>query len=379
VAGIYVKNLATGAVRSLIPPAQERDAVYPRWSPDGRSLAYALRTGGVWVVPRGGGEPRQVGSSVLTPSLDTWPPVWSRDGRRIYFTQTVSAGPPYWRGIPTRYVALFSVGSDGSDQRRLKPDLVPVAWSPEGDALVVHAVDRPDRVLFARPDGKCLTFVAAGTFVGWLAGGNPPPPAFECVDLTVRVSVPALTGRSGTTYAIVVANEGTQAADATLRQSFPAHVTPVAYDSRCTFSAPVLTCPLGVLQPESERTLSLTVRAASGALASTLRVETSSRDSNPLSNETTAFTRVHRCWIVGTEARDVLRGTARGESICGLGGNDVLVGGGGRDTFDAGYGDDFVDARDGAHDTIGCGRGNDRVRADRIDTIARNCERISRA
>ena len=53
----------------------------------------------------------------------------------------------------------------------------------------------------------------------------------------------------------------------------------------------------------------------------------------------------------------------------GGGGNDALIGGPGNDT---------IKARDGHADRINCGRGNDRVKADRKDKVAKNCEHVSR-
>ena len=41
-------------------------------------------------------------------------------------------------------------------------------------------------------------------------------------------------------------------------------------------------------------------------------------------------------------------------------------------------GDDTIFARDRARDQIDCGRGRDRVVADRNDSVSRNCERVSR-
>jgi Ca2+-binding RTX toxin-like protein len=56
----------------------------------------------------------------------------------------------------------------------------------------------------------------------------------------------------------------------------------------------------------------------------------------------------------------------------------VLVGGKGHDTLNGGRGNDRIFARDGVRDHINCGSGNDSVRADRADVVARNCEHVSR-
>jgi hypothetical protein len=99
---------------------------------------------------------------------------------------------------------------------------------------------------------------------------------------------------------------------------------------------------------------------------------------------------------IGTARADTLRGTALGDLLRGLGGNDRLYGGAGNDRLYGGAGNDRLDggtgrdlleggsgndtfvARDRARDTIRCGLGRDTVTADRIDRVARDCERVTR-
>ena len=78
--------------------------------------------------------------------------------------------------------------------------------------------------------------------------------------------------------------------------------------------------------------------------------------------------------VSGDRGADTLSGGAGGDVILGGGGNDRLVGGSGRDLLLGGNSDDSIRARDGAVDTISCGPGRDRVIADRIDHVRRDCE-----
>lgn len=68
----------------------------PRWSPDGKSVAFISTRGGssqIWIAPAEGGEPRQL----TTISTGADQPVWSPDGRSIAF---VSAVFPEFSGRP---------------------------------------------------------------------------------------------------------------------------------------------------------------------------------------------------------------------------------------------------------------------------------------
>ena len=112
-----------------------------------------------------------------------------------------------------------------------------------------------------------------------------------------------------------------------------------------------------------------------------------------------------RCTIVGSAARDVLRGTRGHDVICGGGGNDTIYGGEGHDLIRGGYGNDRLHgqggreyvvggpgadvlrggglddelfggrgadvlfARDGVLDFVHGGPGRDRARADRVDGL----------
>ncbi|MDQ4030101.1 MAG: hypothetical protein M3168_03570, partial [Actinomycetota bacterium] len=83
--------------------------------------------------------------------------------------------------------------------------------------------------------------------------------------------------------------------------------------------------------------------------------------------------------IRGNARANRLTGTNRADTIHGLAGNDRINPRRGRDSVFAGAGNDIVNAVDGAKDTIDCGAGRrDRVTADRIDTVKKNCERITR-
>jgi hypothetical protein len=96
--------------------------------------------------------------------------------------------------------------------------------------------------------------------------------------------------------------------------------------------------------------------------------------------------------LLGTSASDDLIGTGEADELDGLGGRDsvrgrpgddcvnggkgadALRGGSGRDRITGGGGDDRLRAKDGDGDTLRCGRGRDRVKADAQDRVGRSCE-----
>jgi Ca2+-binding RTX toxin-like protein len=80
--------------------------------------------------------------------------------------------------------------------------------------------------------------------------------------------------------------------------------------------------------------------------------------------------------LAGGNGNDRLVGGRDGDRLFGEGGKDRLVGGGGSNTLDGGAGNDSIEARNGVVDTILCGTGRDRVRADRIDKLS-GCESVT--
>lgn len=90
---IYRINLETGR-RRLVHPG---DAVQPSWSPNGLRIAYweTSRSGQrtIWTIPAEGGEAVRVTGGT---SVD-WNPVWSFDGRHLYFASDRSGVTNLWR------------------------------------------------------------------------------------------------------------------------------------------------------------------------------------------------------------------------------------------------------------------------------------------
>lgn len=80
----------------------------------------------------------------------------------------------------------------------------------------------------------------------------------------------------------------------------------------------------------------------------------------------------------GGGGADRLVGKAGGDALTGGDGGDRLVPGKGRDSAEGGGGADRISARDRTPDEILCGAAFDRVKGDRRDDIAADCDKVAR-
>ena len=142
-------RLAVGRTRVL---TRKNPGIWPRWSPNGQSVAGVREVGGssqVFVVRLGDGQARQLRTSVSMKF-----PSWSPDGRRI-----VAQGP---RGLwvinvatgAAREILSFDTDNDSASEP---------AWSPDGRWIAFtrgprdSTDDPPDSELWrVRPDGSGL-------------------------------------------------------------------------------------------------------------------------------------------------------------------------------------------------------------------------------
>ena len=91
---LWIADVRTGETRRL--PAA--DAALPSWSPHGQRIAFFQRLGQVaqghvWTVPVAGGEP----AAVTSGATRNWSPVWSPDGRYLYFVSDRGGSMNLWR------------------------------------------------------------------------------------------------------------------------------------------------------------------------------------------------------------------------------------------------------------------------------------------
>jgi len=125
--GIRVARVDTGETRVLV----EEDGVEPSWGPGGDRIAYVSRLGDrtqmdIVTIPADGGEITQLTTDPAT----EWGPVWSSDGRFLYFASDRSGSMNLWRiavdertgqarsepqplTTPATYLAHPSLSTDG--------------------------------------------------------------------------------------------------------------------------------------------------------------------------------------------------------------------------------------------------------------------------
>ena len=88
-------NVETGAKREIL----KADATFPSWSPNGTRIAYwfypeALARRDIATIPANGGEPVVVTKDFAT---SNWNPVWSPDGKFLYFVSDKGGVVNFWR------------------------------------------------------------------------------------------------------------------------------------------------------------------------------------------------------------------------------------------------------------------------------------------
>jgi Tol biopolymer transport system component len=183
-ASVWILEIESGKRRKL----SELDGTQPSWSPHDRRIAFwgidrATQNRDIWTVPVGGGEAVRVTDD---PAIDATP-VWSHDGRFLYFSSSRGGTTNLWRvpidettgrtlgapepvTVPTQNAVHPSLSQDG---RRIA--YIASSWASDvyaaGFDLARAVVDGEFRWILggphhwaslqASPDGQRLAFIRA--------------------------------------------------------------------------------------------------------------------------------------------------------------------------------------------------------------------------
>lgn len=360
---LHVVDPAVGPPGVVISSTGDADAAWdphgsdPAWSPSGTRIAFG-HSAGVEVATLDGLTRRVT-------KTDAYRVVWSPDESKLAFVheQWVSVG----RSI-CACANVYVVDVDGGHERIVTgregvPDIswFEPLWWPDSARL---SVGGEWGIVNVNADGTCLrTFPSrSGTSISgpllWEPGGATLPPLPRCVTLEATAGFRRDTAPVGAPPQVdlTIQNRGNDVADALMLVVTPSSGT-VDSDTLGCDGGRALRCTLGSLPGLSSKRVEIDVsRAKPGTF--TLALTISAKEQKPLRVEPTV--ELLPCARAGTDAPNVIEGSARRDTICGFDGDDRIDGLGGNDWLHAGLAHDLVHGGDG-NDVIIGDVGHDRL------------------
>ena len=161
--GTLWRSRVDGSERIQLTPPME--VMVPRWSPDGRQIAFMAWQQNVtksFLIPSGGGTPREIVSSILL-SED---PQWSPDGQSIALTLLDAE----WK---SQRISIVNLHTNTEMRLPGSESLFSPRWSPDGKYIAAITIDQQKLMLFdfGRRQWKELTSMWIG-YPSWSHDGQ---------------------------------------------------------------------------------------------------------------------------------------------------------------------------------------------------------------
>jgi Tol biopolymer transport system component len=177
-------NTQTGVQRLVT----DTDAVQPNWSPNGHRIVYwGVHKGGqkdIWTVPSSGGNP----VAVTDDEAVDWNPVWSRDGKYLYFLSNRGGSMNLWRApidelsgkvtgalepatLPSTNSQHLSFSADGHSLAYVEMNRRENTWQVAFDPVAGKVIGEPIQITQGArrytspgvsPDEKSVVFFSGG-------------------------------------------------------------------------------------------------------------------------------------------------------------------------------------------------------------------------
>jgi len=181
---LFAVNAQTGERRLIT----DSDAVQPSWSSNGHRIAYwGVHKGGqkdIWTVPSSGGNP----IAVTDDEAVDWNPVWSRDGKYLYFLSNRGGSMNVWRApidelsgkvtgalepatLPSANSQHLSFSADGHSLVYVEMNRREHAWEVGFDPVAGRVIGQPTQITHGArryansevsPDEKSVVFSSVG-------------------------------------------------------------------------------------------------------------------------------------------------------------------------------------------------------------------------